>query len=162
MVEIKIRELQEEDIEPCVEMTITSYPWTAFELKAEGARKFFYDRLNKNRVFVAELKNEIIGFIAIKRDILFANYIRRIVVREDMRGKKVGVKLMKFIEDLTVKEGLPNVFLITTTDNNQAVAFYKRIGYEIIGRIPDFVRKGMDEYILWKSKGSINDFNAYD
>jgi ribosomal protein S18 acetylase RimI-like enzyme len=159
---VEIRELQEIDIEHCVEMTITSYPWTAFGLKADGARKFFYDRLNKNRVFVAVLKNEIVGFIAIKRNILFANYIRRIVVREDMRGKKVGAELMKFIEDLTVKEGLPNVFLITTTDNDQAVAFYKRIGYEIIGRIPDFVRKGMDEYILWKSKGSINDFNAYD
>lgn len=162
MVEIKIRELKEEDIEPCVEMTINSYPWTAFGLKAEGARKFFYDRLNKNRVFVAELKNDVVGFIAIKRDILFANYIRRIVVREDMRGKKIGEKLMKFIEDLTVEEGLPNTFLLTSTDNDKAVAFYKRLGYEIIGRIPNFVGKGMDEFILWKSKGTINEFNAYD
>ena len=162
MTEIKIRELKEEDIEECVEMTVTTFPWTSFGLKKEGARKFFYDRLGKELVFMATQKGEVLGFIAIKRNILYANYIRRIVVREDARSKGIGGKLVEFVEEMTFSRGLPNVFLVTTTVNEGAVKFYQKIGYKIIGTIPDFVEEGLDEYILWKTKGPVNKFKIYD
>ena len=131
-------------------------------MKKENARVFFKERLDKNLVFVAEENDEVAGFIAIKRDILFANYIRRFVVRKDKRSLGIGKKLVEFIEELTLEEKLPNVFLMTTTTNERAVAFYIKLDYEIIGRIPNFIRKGMDEYILWKSKGSVDEFNKYE
>lgn len=162
MTDIKIRELEEENIEACAEMTVTTFPWTSFGLKKEGARKFFYDRLGKELVFVATQKREVLGFIAIKRNILYANYIRRIVVKEDARNKGIGAKLVEFIEEMTYSSGLPNVFLVTTTVNEQAVKFYQKIGYKIIGTIPDFVEKGLDEYIFWKTKGPVNKFKIYD
>ncbi len=162
MTEIKIRELKEEDIEECSKTTVTTFPWTAFGLKKEGARKFFYDRLGKELVYVATQKEEVLGFIAIKRNILYANYIRRIVVREDARSKGIGGKLVGFVEEMTFSSGLPNVFLVTTTVNEQAVKFYQKIGYKIIGTIPDFVEKGLDEYIFWKTKGPVNELKIYD
>lgn len=124
MTEIKIRELKEEDIEACAEMTVTTFPWTSFGLKKEGARKFFNDRLGKELVYVATQKEGVLGFITIKRNILYANYIRRIVVREDARSKGIGAKLVEFIEEMTYLSGLPNVFLVTTTVNEGAVKFY--------------------------------------
>jgi ribosomal protein S18 acetylase RimI-like enzyme len=162
MVEISIRELKEEDIDYCVDMTITSFPWTAFGLTKESAEKFFYDRLHKNLVFVAENNGEVLGFIAIKRNILFANYIRRIVVRKDKRSKGIGTSMLRFIEDITLNERLPNVFLITTIKNRKAVKFYKKNGYQIIGKIPNFIRKDLHEHILWKTFGPVNDFDVYD
>jgi len=60
MSETKIRELKEEDIEECAEMTVTSFPWTSFGLKKEGVRKFFYDRLGKELVYVATQKEEVL------------------------------------------------------------------------------------------------------
>ena len=163
MTEITIRELEERDIEACAEINISTFPWTAFGLKKEGAMKFQYDRLGKDLVFVAENKEgEVLGFIAIKKDILFANYIRRIVLREDTRGKGIGSKLIKFIEEKTVKSKLPNVFLLCSTTNEKAIAFYEKNGYKKIGKVEDFVDKGMHEYIFWKSFGTINEFEAYD
>jgi len=162
MKEVKIRELEKEDIEACVEMTVTSFPWTAFGLKKEGARKFFSDRLGKELVYIATRNGEVLGFITIKRNILYANYIRRIVVRADVRSKGIGAKLMKFVEEMTFSSGLPNVFLVTTVVNERAVNFYKKNGYKIIGTIPDFVEKGLDEYIFWKTKGPVNKFKIYD
>ena len=161
MTEIKIRELKEEDIVECAEMTITTFPWTAFGLKKEGAKKFFYDRLDKKLVYVATKKEEVLGFITIKRNILYANYIRRIVVREDVRSKGIGAKLVEYIEEMTYSSRLPNVFLVTTTANEGAVKFYKNNGYKIIGTIPDFVEEGLDEYIFWKTKGPVNKFKIY-
>ncbi|MGC9780371.1 MAG: GNAT family N-acetyltransferase [Candidatus Heimdallarchaeota archaeon] len=162
MTEIEIRELKEEDIVPCAEMTIKSFPWTAFGLKMERAKKFFKDRLGIELIFVAVHQNEPVGYITIKRDIMFANYIRRMVVREDMRSKGIGAKLMRYVEELAYSSGLPNVFLLTTTTNVKAIKFYLENGYQIVGKIQDFVKRGMDEYILWKSKGTVDDFKLYD
>lgn len=162
MTEIEIRELKEEDIEACAEMTVTSFPWTAFGLAKENTIKFFYDRLGKELVYVAINKNEVLGFIAIKRDILYANYIRRIVVREDLRNHGIGTKLIQFIEEITYSNGLPNVFLVTTIINKRAVNFYEKNEFQKIGVIPDFIAEGLDEYIFWKTKGPVNKFNIYD
>ncbi|NHJ49385.1 MAG: GNAT family N-acetyltransferase [Asgard group archaeon] len=164
MVDITIRKMIKEDIDPCVKMTITSFPWTTFGLKYKSAEKFFLDRLESDNkeVYVAIFNQEVVGFIAIKKDILFANYIRRIVVREDIRSKGIGAMLMKFIEELTLESGLPNVFLITTTVNKKAVEFYEKNGYKIIGTLPDFIKLGIDEYIFWKTKGPVDSFNVYD
>jgi len=75
MVEIAIRELLESDIDPCVEMTITSFPWVAYGLSSDSARKFFYDRLSNNQIYIALFENQVASFIAIKPNILFANYV---------------------------------------------------------------------------------------
>jgi ribosomal protein S18 acetylase RimI-like enzyme len=164
MVEIIIKKMTKKDIDPCIKMTVTSFPWTAFGLEYESARQFFMNRLKSydKEVYVAIQSKEIIGFIAIKKDILFANYIRRVVVREDMRNKGIGTKLVTFIEDLTYRSGLPNVFLITTIENKRAVNFYEKNGYKIIGTLPDFIKPDMDEYIFWKTKGPVDSFNVYD
>ncbi len=162
MVEVEIRELREENIDACAEMTISSFPWTAFGLKKEGAKKFLYDRLGKELVYVAILNGEVVGFITIKRDIMYANYIRRIVVREDMRSKGIGAQLLTFVEEMTLSSGLPNVFLLTTTTNDKAIKFYEKNGYQKIGRVPNFIEEGMDEYIFWKTKGPVNKFKIYD
>jgi len=162
MTEIIMRELLEDDIEPCVEMTVTSFPWTDFGLSLDSARKFFSDRFGKNLVFVATINAHVVGFITIKRNILFANYIRRIVVRADKRSLGIGAHMLSFIEALTLEENLPNVFMITTTTNTRAIAFYEKNGYKNIGRIPSLIHEGMDEFILWKSRGTVNDFKVYD
>ena len=162
MTDLEIRELQEKDIDKCAEITVNSYPWTIYGLKKEKAMQFLSDRLNKEMVYVAQLNNEVVGFIAIKRDIMFANYIRRLVVKEDMRGKGVGAQLIKFIENQTLERNLPNVFLLCAITNENAIKFYERNGYKKIGVIENFVGEGLHEYLFWKSFGTISDFHAYD
>jgi hypothetical protein len=44
---VEIRKMIKEDIDPCVKITITSFPWTTFGLKYESAEKFFLNRLDE-------------------------------------------------------------------------------------------------------------------
>ncbi len=162
MNEIKIRPLKENDIDTCAEINITTFPWTVFKLTKEGAKKFLNDRLGKNLVFVAEQEKKVVGFIAIKRNIMFANYIRRIVLQEERRSKGIGSKLLKYVEEKTIAEKLPNVFLLCSTTNEKAIKFYEKNGYKKIGTVENFVDEGLHEYLFWKSFGTINSFNIYD
>ncbi|MHA1126954.1 MAG: GNAT family N-acetyltransferase [Candidatus Heimdallarchaeota archaeon] len=162
MVDIKIRELKKQDIDTLAEINITSFPWTSFKLTHKAASKFLQDRLDKQMVYVAVKDNQVIGFIAMKRDFLFGNYIRRIVIREDMRSKGIGSQLVNHIEELTFGNNIPNLYLICTTTNAKAIAFYIKNGFKIIGEITNFVDEGLDEYILRKTVGTINEFKLYD
>ncbi len=162
MVDIKIRELQKEDIDTLAEINITTFPWTSFKLTHKAAAKFLQDRLDKQMVYVAVKDDQVIGFIAMKRDFLFGNYIRRIVIREDLRSKGIGSQLVKYVEELTFGNNIPNLYLICTTTNTKAIAFYIKNGFKIIGEITNFVDEGLDEYILRKTIGTINEFKLYD
>ena len=79
-----------------------------------------------------------------------------------MRSKGIGSQLIKYIEELTFGKGIPNLYLICTTTNAKAIAFYIKNGFKIIGEITDFVDTGLDEYILRKSVGTINEYKLYD
>ncbi|NHJ84877.1 MAG: GNAT family N-acetyltransferase [Asgard group archaeon] len=133
-----------------------------FKLTKEQASKFLRDRLNKKMVFIALYMNEVVGFIAMKDDFLWGNYIRRIVVREDLRGNNIGSQLMRYVENITFSNNLPNVYLICSVTNTDAVRFYQKEGYEIIGEVKDFIDVGLHEYIFRKTIGPVKKFTKYD
>lgn len=162
MGDIKIRELQKKDIDALAEITISTFPWTESKLSKNAAAKFLEERLDKQMVYVTVHDDQVLGFIAIKRDFLFGNYIRRIVIREDMRSKGIGSQLVKYIEELTFGNNIPNLYLLCTTTNDRAIAFYLKNGFKVIGEVTNFVDEGLDEYILRKTVGTINEFKLYD
>ena len=162
MTAISIRALLETDISKLAEINVTTYPWTEFKLSKENACKFLQERLNREVVFVATTDDEPIGFIAIRRDFLFGNYVRRIVIHKDFRSKGIGSQLLKYVEELTLASKLPNVFLLCSVGNARAIEFYKKNGYTIVGEIKDFIDTGLHEYLFRKSFGTVNDFEIYD
>ncbi|RIE03513.1 GNAT family N-acetyltransferase [Cohnella faecalis] len=90
--------------------------------------------------FVASLSGEVIGMIGVKRlynyetdD--FLTYISCLVVKQKCRGQGFGKKLLHFIEEWSVREGM-NVLYLTSgikEERKPAHELYKQMGFEITG-----------------------------
>ncbi|KAB2857349.1 MAG: GNAT family N-acetyltransferase [Anaerolineae bacterium] len=61
-------------------------------------------------------------------------YIDTLWLDESLRGKGYGVRLMNVIEQAAVQRGVQKAFLGTATF--QAPAFYKKLGYQVVGEMP--------------------------
>jgi GNAT superfamily N-acetyltransferase len=57
-------------------------------------------------------------------------------VREDLRGRGLGRRLMDHAEKEALSRGAKGVYL--DTFSFQAPEFYTRLGYETFGMLPDF------------------------
>jgi GNAT superfamily N-acetyltransferase len=74
-------------------------------------------------------------------------YINLMWVREDLRGRGYGQRLLAMAEDEARKRGAKNAYL--DTFSFQAPEFYKRYGYRVFGELQDFPA-GQQRYFLQK------------
>lgn len=74
-------------------------------------------------------------------------YLDLLWVREDLRGKGFGRRLVEGAEEEARRRGARNAFLDTFTF--QAPGFYEKLGYEIFGELRDFP-PGHKRYYLRK------------
>ena len=68
-------------------------------------------------------------------------------IEEAYRGSGVGRKLIRAVEDLSMKHGVFRSHLCTASF--QSLGFYKKRGYEVFGKLDD-MPKGETEYYLHK------------
>ncbi|HET9111634.1 MAG TPA: GNAT family N-acetyltransferase [Ktedonobacterales bacterium] len=68
-------------------------------------------------------------------------------VHDDYRGRGVGSALMRYAEEVARARGIANIHLETTTF--QALPFYRKLGYELFGELPNKPR-GSTWYYLKK------------
>ena len=58
--------------------------------------------------------------------------LERLYLLKEFHDKKLGLQLFSFITDLSKKEKQEGMWLYVWIENERAVAFYKRAGFEII------------------------------
>ena len=63
--------------------------------------------------------------------------------------RPVRLVLLQLLEALTQLSSR-HLFLLCTSDNEPALRFYARRGYRDSGLLPDLVKPGLHEAILWK------------
>jgi len=104
--------------------------------------------ISKGNLFVAELKNEIIGIVALspsfpkqyeaipwKYKSKMANSIHRFAVSPKKKDPNLAKKLIYFVEDLSRKQGYDVIRLDTYSKNTIANKFYSKMGYKYAGDI---------------------------
>ena len=74
--------------------------------------------------------------------------VRYLWVREEYRERGYGKALMRAVEREATARGCDQI--VVDTHSFQAPRFYRQLGFEIIGRHPDYPR-GHDKYYLRKS-----------
>jgi GNAT superfamily N-acetyltransferase len=63
-------------------------------------------------------------------------HIRRLFVPTEMRGQGCGTRLMEAVEAEAINRGCEQIVL--RTHDFQAPQFYIKLGFAVIGRIPDY------------------------
>jgi ribosomal protein S18 acetylase RimI-like enzyme len=143
------------EAETCARLMTSSEPWITLRRSYEDSLETLKDP--SKEVYLAIVNNEIMGFIILQINGAFVGYIQTIAVLPEWRSRGIGSKLVKFAEERIFKE-LPNVFMCVSSFNRKARELYRRLGYEVVGELKDFIVSGHSEILLRKTIGPQIDY----
>ena len=108
---------------------------SGYSLKFEGyIVKTFYDFLEhydpqNDRIWLAEYNQQIIGCIAIVKHPKKEAQLRWFLTHPVFRGTGIGTKLLNTALDYCREKKYKNVYLLTTSVQQRAIAMYKKAGF---------------------------------
>ncbi|HEX2629575.1 MAG TPA: GNAT family N-acetyltransferase [Chitinophagaceae bacterium] len=119
---------------------------------AAGFREFYqqYDT-TKDRVWIAEHNNRIIGFVLLMHRPDNAAQLRYFLIDPAYRGIGLGGKLMKLFMEFYNQCGYTSCYLWTTSELYTAASLYRRFGFELVEEHPsnDFGKAVIEnKYVL--------------
>jgi ribosomal-protein-alanine N-acetyltransferase len=135
------------DTEWCARLMAASEPWITLRRDLAGC----HDALARpgTELFVAHDRGQRVGFVLVAAYGFAASpYLASIAVTADGRGRGIGSELVRFVERHFA--GREHVFLLVSSFNDGALRLYRRLGYERIGELKDYVVAGASEIILHK------------
>ena len=111
----------------------------------------FKTELENNNSFylVALYNNEIVGFAGYLR-ILDEADITNIVVRKDMRNKKIATKLFENLLNCIKKENINAVTLEVNENNIHAIHLYSNFGFEKVGLRKNYYKNHENALLMKK------------
>ena len=140
-----IRKLKEKDInivmEIWLETNISAHNFISEEYWMNNY-EFVKNELPKSEIYVYEERDNIYGFIGI-----INGYIEGIFVKEEHQSKGIGKKLLDYC-----KEKYPKLSLNVYEKNYNAIRFYNREKFKIIGKKIDSNTKEVEYDMEWKKK----------
>jgi ribosomal protein S18 acetylase RimI-like enzyme len=139
----------------CARIMATSEPWITLSRSFERALELIRDP--GREVYVGVVDTEIAGFLVLNMSGAFVGYIQTVAVRSDLRGGGIGTRLIAFAERRIFRDS-PNVFMCVSSFNSRARELYERLGYTLVGELPDYIVRGHSEFLLRKSIAPLNDF----
>jgi putative acetyltransferase len=163
MTHIRIRATEPSDIEAIAEIMecpgVMRYTLQTPYQSVEWRRERYANLRPGTRSLVAEVDGRVVGNLGLTPE---GPDRRRHVgsigmaVHDDFQGQGVGTALMEAVIDLAERwMGLTRIELTVYTDNEPAVALYKKFGFEIEGRAPRYaLRDGeyADAYFMARVK----------
>ncbi|MFY9584037.1 MAG: GNAT family N-acetyltransferase [Candidatus Acidiferrales bacterium] len=106
-------------------------------------------RLPGAECLVAEAGDRIAGFILAEHDGERAHLITIDVLASERR-RGVGTVLLRAIEQAVAARGVRQVTLETATDNQAAIAFWRKHGYRTVGVLKNYYLDRLDAYSMHK------------
>jgi ribosomal protein S18 acetylase RimI-like enzyme len=153
---VLIRPIQRRhEIEACARMLAASEPWITLQCDYAAALRILSSPGKETHLAVGGA--EIRGFILLNVKGAFLGYIQSICVAPQWRGQGIGRKLVDFAEQRVFGRH-PNMFICVSSFNHGAQRFYRRLGYEVVGELRDYLVQGHSEILLRKSIGSLEEF----
>ena len=115
-----------------------SYGKDTFLISPEKEAKFI-DRFSKSKtdvMYVAECDGKIVGNAIVERNRI-ARYSHRaeitVTVLRDYWGQGIGSRLISMMIDFAKETGVEILYLEARSDNERAIALYKKFAFESIG-----------------------------
>jgi ribosomal protein S18 acetylase RimI-like enzyme len=128
-IDIVLRKAKTTDIDDIVNIYSNSINYLDIESR-EWIESIIKRRSRRARIYVADLKGRVAGFVIIykKRD---KAYIDAFAVDISYRGRGIGSCLLNYVENTMLSEGVERIYLTVKNHNNKALELYIRRGYRI-------------------------------
>ncbi|HVY39299.1 MAG TPA: GNAT family N-acetyltransferase [Polyangia bacterium] len=126
-------------------------PWRGLGYTAAGLARYLGRKARARGVLVARAGRAAPLAVAVLDDgVLLGGFIALLAVRAEAAGQGVGTAL---VEHLAARVARKRRWLYVSADGNNrsALRFYRRLGFERVGRLPDLVRPGRAEILLRRS-----------
>jgi ribosomal protein S18 acetylase RimI-like enzyme len=136
----------------CANLMASSDPWVT--LGRDFAASLQLIKNTARERYVAKVGDNFAGFLVLNFGGSFVGYLQTIAVAEPFRGKGIGSALVNFAEERIFRDH-PNVFMCVSAFNTQARRLYRKLGYEEIGEIRNFLIDGQSEILIRKTRGAI-------
>ena len=144
---ISIHPGTEADIDWCTHLMASTEPWLTLRPSPAACEAVF--RRVGCELFLARQDETKVGFILLQSSGLAGSpYVGAIAVSNEARGHGVGTRLLAFAD--RHYPNARNIFLCVSEFNAGAIALYKRVGYEQVGLLKDYIVQGHDELIMRK------------
>jgi ribosomal protein S18 acetylase RimI-like enzyme len=150
-----IRKARGEDKEAVIELIKSGFDKDDHQFAERYYDKFFGEDelLLKDKVFVAELDNRIVGVIGYCSDYFSTDtsyWLGWFIVAKKCRGQEIGHKLLDKVENELRKYKIKKLFVSAENENQKAKKFYKKHGFRKEGLLRDYYGQGEDQVILGK------------
>ena len=145
----------EREIHICATMMVTNEPWVTLGRNYMACRRALVG--GGRETFVASVDGEIVGFVVLNLTGALRGYLQTICVSAEFRNQGVGTKLINFAEQYVFAQ-CPNIFMCVSSFNPDAMRFYQRSGYEIVGTLKHYIVDGYDEILLRKTIAPLSEF----
>jgi ribosomal-protein-alanine N-acetyltransferase len=143
---VKLRPFARSDFEALYEIDQRCYPPET----AYSRREFrWYMRLPGAESIIAEFQSAIAGFI-LTACFEQSGHIITIDVLTEYRRARVGTALLDAAEASIAQRGATEIELETAIDNDAAIQFWKRSGYQTRGILKNYYPGGLSAYAMMK------------
>ena len=148
MAEVHVLPAGDADREWCAQLMAGSEPWITLGRGIEQCRAVC--RHPEYELFVAQAQGRCQGFLLLHpRGAMGSPYVASIAVRPEARGKGLGTRLLRFVED-RYRGRARHIFLCVSSFNPRARQLYERLGYETVGELKDYIIEGASEVLMHK------------
>jgi GNAT superfamily N-acetyltransferase len=132
MDDVRVRRMEDRDAEAAAELA----GQLGYARSAEDVRKWLRDAEAEQVALVAEAGAEVVGWVevCVERRLQNEAYalIGGLVVREDMRGQRIGQTLCEAAEEWARERGVALMRVTSRSTREAAHRFYLRDGYEVV------------------------------
>ncbi len=154
--ELSITRLEgEAEAHACARLMATSEPWITLGRSFETSLSIVRDPTRE--VYIARDETGIAGFLILCLTGAFVGYIQTVCIDPRCRRQGLGSTLVEFAERRILQVS-PNVFMCVSSFNHGARRLYQRLGYQVIGELPDYLVRGHSEILLRKTTGPLAGF----
>lgn len=152
-MKIAIKSAETKYIDACVKMLQNSEVGDVYFSNYEKAVGLLSCGIAQKGLFVALSETqECLGFIYYMQKGVFGSYpyLHIIAVKEEYRGLGIGKQLMHYFEENSSDYASTKCFLTVDDFNLRAKKLYEGLGYQCVGKLPDFYKKGIHCYLMMK------------
>ncbi len=129
-------------------MDETVNPFVNFEIMDKESFQPIFDKMIKDGgLHIYESEGVTISALVIKRfehRLKHLAYIGAFGIRQSHQGRGIGTKIMQEIKRNLELEGVRRIELRVEADNQRALAFYKKLGFQLEGTLQKYMKREQD------------------